>query len=86
MEAAKGTIVHWLIELVAHRERLKAFREDPVRAIEQSNLTDRQKKVLLSRDPARIRHVVEYELDLDPGEKVMHLIFPIPMHNGPVPP
>ena len=79
------TILQWVLDVVRDPERYGGFKADPETMIRTAEeLTENQKNVLLSRDPERIRHVIEYELGIDPeaSQYAMHLVFPIPMHNG----
>jgi hypothetical protein len=79
------TILDWIIDLVRDSKRFEEFRRNPKvvlnRAVRQKKLLKKQKDVLLSGDPVRIRHVIEYEAGLDPGKVEMHLIIPVPMHQ-----
>jgi hypothetical protein len=75
------TILDWLINLISNRGLYDDFLSDPEGVVQQSNLTEPQRRVLLSRDLERIRHVIEYEENIDPAAQAMHLIFPIQMHN-----
>ena len=56
------TIAEFLIQLAEDPDALASYREDPTTYIQNSDLTEAQKGVLLSDDTARIQHVVEYEL------------------------
>ena len=81
------TILDWIMKLVAERgaglQSLTA--EEAEQLIRDSGLTEAQQAVLLSRDPARIRAVIEYELGYKVEEYMMHttplfFVLPIPMH------
>ncbi len=80
-------IVDWILDLVRNEEAFDRFKFDARTEIEASDLTRAQKDVLLSRDPERIRHVIEFELEIDPGSAAyaMHLVVP-GMHGVPPPP
>jgi hypothetical protein len=59
--------------------------EDAEELIRDSPLTEDQQAVLLSRDPVRIRAVIEYELGYKVEEYMMHttplyFVLPFPMH------
>jgi hypothetical protein len=76
------TILEWLINVVVDEDRRAALHADPQALIQTDpDLTDAQRKVLLSHDAERIRHVIEYEQNIDPAADAMHLIFSIQMHN-----
>jgi hypothetical protein len=81
------TILDWIMKLVAERgaglQSLTA--EEAEQLIRDSGLTEAQQAVLLSRDPVRIRAVIEYELGYKVEEYMMHttplfFVLPIPMH------
>jgi hypothetical protein len=81
--AEEKTILEWILELVGNEEEYTRFSADPETYIRNSDLTDRQRYVLLSRDPVRIRAVIEYELKVGPDQPdgfMMHLIFGPQMH------
>ena len=83
------TILDWIMKLVAERggglrdltaEEAERLIRDP-----SSGLTEAQQAVLLSRDPVRIRSVIEYELGYHVEEYMMHtsplpFVLTIPMH------
>jgi hypothetical protein len=70
-EPETTTILDWVIELV--ESSYAAFQDDPRGVIESSDLTERQKKVLLDGDPLRIRHVMDYESNLDWKTIMIHV-------------
>ncbi len=81
------TILDWIMEQVAERggglRDLTA--EEAEKLIRDSELTEAQKAVLLSRDPVRIRAVIEYELGYQVEEYMMHttpiyFVLTFPMH------
>jgi hypothetical protein len=81
------TILDWIIsqlaELGGGLKDLTA--EEAERRIRDSGLTEAQQAVLLSRDPVRIRAVIEYELGYRVEEYMMHttpiyFVLTIPMH------
>ena len=83
------TILDWIMKQVA--ERGGGLRdltpEELERLIRGSDLTEAQQAVLLSRDPVRIRDVIEYELGYKVEEYMMHtaptpfyFVLTIPMH------
>jgi hypothetical protein len=83
----KVTILEWIMEQVAEQggglRDLSA--EDAEELIRDSPLTEDQQAVLLSRDPVRIRAVIEYELGYKVEEYMMHttplyFVLPFPMH------
>ena len=81
------TILDWIMKLVAERgSGLKDLTaEEAEQLIRDSGLTEAQQAVLLSRDPVRIRAVIEYELGYQVEEYMMHtsplfFVLPIPMH------
>jgi hypothetical protein len=81
------TILDWIMKLVAERGAgLRGLTaEEAEQLIRDSGLTEAQKAVLLSRDPVRIRAVIEYELGYKVEEYMMHttplfFVLPIPMH------
>jgi hypothetical protein len=83
----KVTILEWIMQQVAEQggglRDLSA--EDAEELIRDSPLTEAQQAVLLSRDPVRIRAVIEYELGYKVEEYMMHttplyFVLPIPMH------
>jgi hypothetical protein len=79
------TILDWIMKLVAERgEGLRGLTaEEAEKLIRDSGLTEAQQAVLLSRDPVRIRDVIEYELGYQLEEYMMHtipLVLIFPMH------
>ena len=85
MQAPDTTILDWLIDLVQDPDRLAQLlngsrAEAETLLKEEGRLTNKQIEVVLSRDPLKIQHVIEYESDLEEGAMFMHLTFPIPMH------
>ena len=87
MQQPPERILDWIIKLVAERgSGLKDLTaEEAERLIRESGLTEAQQAVLLSRDPVRIRAVIEYELGYQVEEYMMHttplfFVLPIPMH------
>jgi hypothetical protein len=79
----EGTILAWMMKQVAELGDLTA--EEVERRIRDpdSGLTEAQQAVLLSRDPVRIRAVIEYELGYQVEAYMMHttpLYFVLPIH------
>jgi hypothetical protein len=83
------TILDWIMKLVAERgDGLRGLTaEEAESLIRDSGLTEAQQAVLLSRDPVRIRAVIEYELGYKVEEYMMHtsatplyFVLTIPMH------
>jgi hypothetical protein len=88
-EPRKVTILKWIMDLIDERggAGLAGLTADEVEARirDDQDLTDAQKDVLLSRDPVRIRAVVEYELAYKLDEYMIHttpfyFVLPIPIH------
>lgn len=88
LEPPTITILEWILKRITERggglsdltaeEAEELIRSDP-------ELTDAQRAVLLSRDPLRIRAVIEYELGHKLDEYMMHttpiyFVLPLPMH------
>jgi hypothetical protein len=79
----EGTILAWMMKQVAELGDLTS--EEVERRIRDpdSGLTEAQQAVLLSRDPVRIRAVIEYELGYQVEAYMMHtspLYFVLPIH------
>jgi len=80
------TILEWIMQQVEQRVGLRDLTADEAeKLIRDSGLTEAQQAVLLSRDPVRIRAVIEYELGYQVEEYMMHttplyFVLPIPMH------
>jgi len=80
------TILEWIMQQVEQRGGLRDLTADEAeKLIRDSGLTEAQQAVLLSRDPVRIRAVIEYELGYQVEEYMMHttplyFVLPIPMH------
>jgi hypothetical protein len=83
----KVRILDWIMkqvdELGGGLRNLTA--EEFEKRLADSGLTEAQKAVLLSRDPVRIRAVIESELGYQVEEYMMHttplyFVLPIPMH------
>jgi hypothetical protein len=83
------TILDWIMDLVAERGAgLRDLTADEAeKLIRDSGLTEAQQAVLLSRDPVRIRDVIEYELGYHVEEYMMHtsttpiqFVLTFPMH------
>jgi len=80
------TILEWIMQQVEQRGGLRDLTADEAeKLIRDSGLTEAQQAVLLSRDPVRIRAVIEYELGYKVEEYMMHttplyFVLPIPMH------
>jgi hypothetical protein len=84
----EDTIHAWIVETITNPQQHAAVHKDPAGAIKASKLTQAQKDVLLSRDPRRIAHVVEYELGIAPavGGGTMHLVVAAVAGTHGVPP
>jgi hypothetical protein len=68
------TIYEFIRHLLASTKRLEQYASGDREALMKDfGLTERQKRVLRSGDPERIKIVIEYELDLDPGGIQMHI-------------
>jgi hypothetical protein len=94
-EQPRISLLDWILKVVRDEESFARLTtgKGAEEMIRGSELTDAQKAALLSRDPDRIRGVIEYELGMTYDELKMHtgpiyfvLPFPIPMHNGLSPP
>ena len=85
-QPADMTILEWIMQQVEQRGGLRDLTADEAeKLIRDSGLTEAQQAVLLSRDPVRIRAVIEYELGYQVEEYMMHttplyFVLPIPMH------
>jgi len=82
------TILEWIMKQIEKRDGgLRALTADEAADLIRNDpeLTEAQQDVLLSRDPLRIRAVIEYELGYKLDEYMMHttpfyFVLPIPMH------
>jgi len=80
------TILEWIMNLVERRGGLRDLTAEEAEKLirdPDSGLTEAQQAVLLSRDPVRIRAVIEYELGYQVEAYMMHttpLYFVFPIH------
>jgi hypothetical protein len=58
------TIAQFFADLIHDPERRGLLFTDLEGLMDASDLTEPQKKAIRSGDPLRLRHVIEYELDL----------------------
>jgi hypothetical protein len=87
LERPENTILDWILDeiIIARGGDLRTLPADELEELIKttSGLNDAQRAVLLSRDPLRIRAVIEYELGYRSDEFMMHtgpIYFVIPMH------
>lgn len=70
------TIVQFFADALEDDEKRSELVNDPAGLVERSTeLTETQKRVILSGDLLRLRHVIEYELDLEPDEARIWILF-----------
>jgi hypothetical protein len=60
-----ATISDFFADVVCDEGKRGRIYTDLEGLMEEAELTEPQKKAIRSRDPLRLRHVIEYELDLD---------------------
>ena len=69
------TIADFFADLIHDEDRRGLLFTDLEMLMEESELTDAQKKAIRSGDPLRLKHVIEYELDLEPGAMPIWILY-----------
>jgi hypothetical protein len=69
------TIAQFLADIIHDPERRGLLFTDIHGLLDTSDLTDAQKNAILSGDPLRLKHVIEYELNLPPDAQAIWILY-----------